>query len=170
MPQHHATDGDGSQHRARRHHLAAFAGTFALLAPPAPGGVAAASAGLVPAVGLSLEVAGFALAGWARATLGRHWAGRVALTADQPLVHTGPYRLVRHLLYVGLLAAVLGQALVLLAAAYRRTVGYEEAALRRHFGTAYEDYAATIPMLLPARPRGTPSRRGLTWFGSGAKL
>ncbi len=111
-------------------------------------------------LGLSLEAAGFAFAGWARASLGRYWTGRVALTADQPLVRTGPYRYVRHPLYAGLLAAVLGQALVLgrprgmaafalLTAAYRRKVSYEEAALRRHFGEAYDEYAAVVPAFLP---------------------
>ena len=145
---------------ARRLHLAAFATTFALMAPPAPGAVTLARGRLAPVLGLSLEAAGFALASWARATLGRYWTGRVALTTDQPLVRTGPYRYVRHPLYVGLLAAVLGQALILsrprglmafilLAAAYRHKVGYEEAALRRHFGTAYDDYAATTGAFLP---------------------
>jgi protein-S-isoprenylcysteine O-methyltransferase Ste14 len=145
---------------ARQLHLAALAASFALLVPPAPGTTIAARGRLAPMLGLSLEAAGFALAGWARASLGRYWTGRVALTADQPLVRTGPYRYVRHPLYAGLLAAVLGQALVLgrprgmaafalLTAAYRRKVSYEEAALRRHFGEAYDEYAAVVPAFLP---------------------
>jgi len=149
---------------ARQLHLAALATAFALLAPLSPG---ADDAGGRPAralamVGLGTEILGFGLAFWARATLGRYWTGRVALTADQPLVRSGPYRLVRHPLYTGLLAAVLGQALVLgrprgltafalLTAAYRRKVGYEEAALRRRFDKDYEDYSDAVPAFLPRR-------------------
>lgn len=145
---------------ARQLHLAALGVAFALLAPPAPDAPLAARGRLVPTLGLVLEGAGFALAGWARARLGRYWTGRVVLTPEQPLVRTGPYRLVRHPLYAGLLAAMLGQALVLgrlrglaafaiLAAAYRRKVDYEEAALRRHFGEEYDEYAAMVPAFLP---------------------
>ncbi len=149
---------------ARQIHLAALVATFALLAPPSPG---AMGAGVrlpraLAMVGLGTEIVGFGLAFWARATLGRYWTGRVALTADQPLVRSGPYRLVRHPLYTGLLAAVLGQALILgrprglaaflvLVAAYRRKVGYEEAALRRRFGEGYGAYAEAVPPFLPRR-------------------
>jgi protein-S-isoprenylcysteine O-methyltransferase Ste14 len=84
----------------------------------------------------------------------------VALTRDQPLVRSGPYRLVRHPLYTGLLAAVLGQAIVLgrprglaafliLIAAYRRKVSYEETTLRRRFDKGYEEYSATTPAFIP---------------------
>ena len=151
---------------ARRTHLVALAGTFTLLAPPSPGAHMSGPrySRLLAAMGLVVEMAGFATAFWARATLGRYWTGRVALTDDQPLLRTGPYRYVRHPLYTGLLAAVLGQAVVLarprgfaafvlLAFAYRRKVGYEEDALQRHFGTEYAQYAATVPPFLPTVTR-----------------
>lgn len=151
---------------ARQRHLAALAAAFALLVPPSPGadGAGGRPARALTAIGLGTEALGFGVAAWARATLGRYWTGRVALTAAQPLVRSGPYRFARHPLYAGLLAAVLGQALVLgrprglasfvlLAAAYRRKIAYEEVALRRRFGEDYAAYAATTPALLP-RPRG----------------
>ncbi len=145
---------------ARQFHLAALGATFALLAPPSPGTSLPARGRLAPLLGLALECGGFGVAFWARAALGRAWTGRVALTPDQPLVRTGPYGVVRHPLYVGLLAAAFGQALVLgrprgfaavalLAAAYWRKIGYEEAALRRHFGAAYAEYSAAVPALVP---------------------
>jgi len=150
---------------ARQLHLAALAATFALLAPPSPGtgGAARRPVRALVAVGLGTELLGFGCAAWARGSLGRYWTGRVALTAAQPLVRSGPYRVVRHPLYAGLLAAVLGQALVLgrprglaafvlLAAAYRRKIGYEEAALRRRFGADYAAYAAATPALIPRLP------------------
>lgn len=145
---------------ARQRHLTALIATFALLAPPGPGTVLPLRRRFPPLLGVTLEIGGFGLAFWARTTLGQHWTGRVALTVDQPLVRTGPYRFVRHPLYAGLLAAALGQALILgrpraLAAvgifigAYLRKISYEEAALRRHFGEAYSAYSAEVPALLP---------------------
>jgi uncharacterized membrane protein len=115
------------------------------------------------APGFALELLGLGLATWARATLGQHWTGRVALTADQPLSASGPYRLARHPLYTGLLTAALGTAVVqgqlrglagvaLLIAAYRRKVGYEEQALYEHFGAQYAAYAATTPAFVPRVP------------------
>lgn len=150
---------------ARQFHLAALATAFTLLAPPSPGDSTPGfrPARVLTALGLGTEALGFGIAFWARTVLGRYWTGRVALTPDQQLVRSGPYRFVRHPLYTGLLAAVLGQALVLgrprglvafllLVLAYRRKVGYEEASLRRHFGGAYDDYATTTPTFLPRLP------------------
>lgn len=147
-------------------HLAAFAATFALLAPALPAGPLDRPVPFrqqtrrAPVLGLALEVAGFGLALWARATLGRYCTPRVAVADGQPLVQSGPYRVVRHPLYAGLLAAVLGQAVILgrwrgvaavalLAASYWRKVAVEEAALRRHFGASYDAYAAKVPAFLP---------------------
>lgn len=156
---------------ARQLHIAALAATFALLPPPSPGGQSSRSGflRLLAVIGVGTETIGFGLAFWARATLGRYWTGRVALTADQPLVQSGPYQIVRHPLYTGLLAAVLGQALmlgrprglaafILLIAAYRRKVGYEEAALQRRFEKGYEEYSATTPAFIPRLPRTRHSR------------
>jgi protein-S-isoprenylcysteine O-methyltransferase Ste14 len=161
---------------AWRGHLAAFAATFALLAPAIPAGPLDRPFPLgrwtrrKPALGLAVEAAGFGLAFWARLTLGRYCTARVAVASGQPLVRRGPYGVIRHPLYAGLLLGVLGQALVLgrwrglaalatLASAYRRKAGYEEAALRRHCGTEWEAYAATVPAVLPRRRRST-SRPG----------
>ncbi len=151
---------------ARRIHLVALAGAFTLLVPPSPGAHISGPrySRLLAAMGLGVEMAGFAMAFWARATLGQYWTGRVALTAEQPLLRTGPYRYIRHPLYTGLLAAVLGQAFVLarprgfaafalLAFAYRRKVSYEEDALQRHFGTEYAQYSAAVPPFLPTVSR-----------------
>jgi protein-S-isoprenylcysteine O-methyltransferase Ste14/ribosome-associated toxin RatA of RatAB toxin-antitoxin module len=153
--------------RARQQHLAALAGAAVLLLPGSPLGpvdrrwLPARARWRAP--GFALELLGLALATWARATLGQHWTGRVALTADQPLITGGPYRLARHPLYTGLLAAALGTAVVqgqlrglagiaLLVAAYRRKVGYEESALHEHFGEQYAGYAATVSAFVPRIP------------------
>lgn len=156
---------------AWQRHLAAFAATFALLAPVVPAGPLDRPFPLgrramhVPMIGLAIELAGFGLAFWSRLTLGRYCTARVAVADAQRLVRRGPYGAVRHPIYAGLLLGVLGQALVLgrwrglaaltiLGAAYRRKVRYEETALRQHFGVDYDAYAAQVPAFLPRFRRG----------------
>src|SRR3954471_14186951 len=62
--------------------------------------------------GLALVCAGMLFMVWARVHLGRYWSGYVTLKEGHQLIRTGPYRLVRHPIYTGFLAAALGTALV----------------------------------------------------------
>jgi protein-S-isoprenylcysteine O-methyltransferase Ste14 len=55
---------------------------------------------------------GIALAIWARVHLGRNWGMPMTQKAEPELVTSGPYRFVRHPIYSGLLAWLLGTALV----------------------------------------------------------
>ena len=72
----------------------------------------------------------------------------------------GPYRLVRHPIYTGLLCAVMGTAIVmgkvssfigfaLIVVSVLIKLQREETALREHFGGAYIEYAQKVPQLLP---------------------
>ncbi len=73
------------------------------------------------------------------------------------LVVSGLYRHTRNPMYLGLLATILGQALLLgrwdllvysavaAAAVYVRVLRYEEPTLERRFGDAYRHYAAAVP-------------------------
>ena len=81
------------------------------------------------------------------------------------LVTDGPYEVVRHPQYVGLLVMIVG-ALVqwptlvtvvmapILAVTYVRLARREEAAMRERFGDAYDDYARRTPAFLPKAWRG----------------
>jgi len=62
-------------------------------------------------VGIVVLAAGLALSVWARVHLGRNWSGRVTIKADHSLIRTGPYRVVRHPIYTGLVAGVLSTAI-----------------------------------------------------------
>ena len=164
-PRHPVAVPDG----ARRAHIGSLAGAAALIAPVIPAGPLdrrwTAGSRHWAALGLVVEVLGLGLTFWARATLGSYWTTRVAPADDQPLIQSGPYRMMRHPLYAGLLAGAAGTALVadrvrgllgiaLLVAAYRRKAADEEAALREHFGAAYAAYADAVPAYLPRlRPR-----------------
>ncbi len=77
------------------------------------------------------------------------------------LVAQGPYRVVRNPMYVGVITALLGEALLfrspglviyaalVLLAVHLFVVFYEEPHLRRRFGASYQDYCAQVPRWLP---------------------
>ncbi len=111
-------------------------------------------------VGLALVLAGLALAVWARLRLGGNWSGTVTVKEAHELVRTGPYAHVRHPIYTGLIAAVLGTALasgtlhaalgfLIIAAALVRKLRSEEGFMREAFPGEYERYRAEVPALIP---------------------
>jgi protein-S-isoprenylcysteine O-methyltransferase Ste14 len=113
-----------------------------------------------PSAGAAITVLGLALTVWARQGLGTNWSATVAVKQDHELVLTGPYRHVRHPIYGGLLLAFAGAALArgewrgILALpiawlALRRKWRLEERFMRETFGTAYSEYAARTPAVIP---------------------
>ena len=111
-------------------------------------------------IGLAVQTGSFALAVWARRTLGQNWSGRIEIKADHQLVRSGPYRLLRHPIYSAVFGMLTGTALaigrvhalyaiVIIAVAYWRKIRMEEAKLREAFGVAYEQYRLTTWALIP---------------------
>ena len=103
---------------------------------------------------------GFALTWWARVHLGRMWSSSVTRKADHRVIATGPYALVRHPIYSGVLLAAIATAalrgtLEAAAGAGVLFLGFyvkgrlEERFLRDELGSAYDDYARRVPMLVP---------------------
>ena len=113
--------------------------------------------------GLVLAVGGVTFALWAMRTLGRHFDLELEVHADHEVVRRGPYALVRHPIYAGLIVHTIGLCLatgnVLLAAgSLFGTVPIlvlraraEEALLREQLGAAYDEYAKRVGMLVPFR-------------------
>jgi protein-S-isoprenylcysteine O-methyltransferase Ste14 len=62
-------------------------------------------------VGLALTIAGLGFMAWSRVALGRNWSVSVTIKKDHALVCSGPYAIVRHPLYAGVLLAMLGTAI-----------------------------------------------------------
>ena len=115
---------------------------------------------LLAGVGAALFTAGWGLFAWARWTLGRWWSADVQIKQGQELRSDGPYRLVRHPIYTGLIAAGLGSLLLTgrpawiggLAAIAAYILGkawLEEQALAAHFGPAWHAYRRRVPAFLP---------------------
>jgi protein-S-isoprenylcysteine O-methyltransferase Ste14 len=110
-------------------------------------------------LGLVLFALGLALAIWARREIGRNWGTPMSQKDEPELVTSGPYHLVRHPIYLGILAAGVGTALALswlwiiaiaLAGvyfAYSATV--EERYLTEQFPDAYPLYRRSTKMLVP---------------------
>jgi methyltransferase len=68
--------------------------------------------GLVTAVGAVIFAAGKGLKAWAIASLGARWTYKVLVLPGAPLVTGGPYRLLRHPNYHGVIGELVGMALV----------------------------------------------------------
>ena len=58
------------------------------------------------AVGITLFLAGFGMRRWSEMTLGRYFTFTVMISADQPVIASGPYRLVRHPGYTAALVVI----------------------------------------------------------------
>ncbi len=104
-------------------------------------------------IGLSFSI-------WARRHLGTNWSGTVTVKVDHELIRTGPYRLVRHPIYTGILVGFLGTAISLsewrgLAAvalviiAFSLKIRLEEQWMTETFGDAYRRYCAEVKSLIP---------------------
>jgi len=111
-------------------------------------------------VGAALTTVGLLFAVWARVHIGRNWSGTITVKEDHDLITSGPYSLVRHPIYTGLLLALSGFALargewrgivaVALATwAFWRKLRIEERWMREQFGAAYEEYSRRVAALIP---------------------
>src|SRR5262245_55557508 len=59
---------------------------------------------------IPITIGGFAFTWWARIHLGRLWSSNVGRKAEHRVVDTGPYALVRHPIYTGIMIASISTA------------------------------------------------------------
>lgn len=111
-------------------------------------------------IALAFELSFFCLAIWARLCLGRNWSAVVTAKVGHELVRSGPYRIVRHPIYTGMLGVYLSMAFVsgeirgligtaIALLAYWRKTRIEEEYLGNEFGEEYERYRTTTWALIP---------------------
>jgi len=114
----------------------------------------------VEAISVVLVCAGFGFTTWARIQLAQNWSGSVTVKEGHELVESGPYRVVRHPIYTGLLLAVFGTALcngeyrglfalLLVTIALWRKLQLEEQWMTEIFGERYEKYKRRVAALVP---------------------
>jgi protein-S-isoprenylcysteine O-methyltransferase Ste14 len=108
---------------------------------------------------------GAAFAWWARVHLGTLWSASLTRKAGHHVVDTGPYAIVRHPIYTGLIVAgmamfairatpLCGFGLLLFVTGYRIKAGEEERFLSAELGAQdYAAYRARVPMLIPFATR-----------------
>ena len=111
-------------------------------------------------LGALITAAGMLFTGWARVHIGRNWSGVVTIKEGHELIDTGPYALVRHPIYTGLLVAIFGSAVacgewrgvlavVISYAALWRKLRLEERWMTERFGERYAAYSRRVPALVP---------------------
>ncbi len=111
-------------------------------------------------VGTVICVLGLIFTLWARQTLAGNWSSDVTFKQDHELIRTGPYRIVRHPIYTGLLAMFLGTgiyigqvrggvSLLLVTIGFWIKLSQEERLMLRHFPDAYPAYQREVKALVP---------------------
>jgi len=133
--------------------IAAFVLVSIIVFKPKPAGVLVAAIVVMP---LSVWL------GWrAVMHLGKQWRIQAGLFSNHELVRTGPYRVLRHPIYVALLGMLIGTGLVvswwpivvlaasLFVAGMEIRIHAEDALLADRFGEAFEKYRATVAAYIP---------------------
>ncbi len=111
-------------------------------------------------IGAAFTVGGLLFAVWARLHLGSNWSRSVTIKQDHELITTGPYALVRHPIYTGILVGFFGTAIalsqvrgvivvVLVFLVLWAKLRMEEEWMRSQFGETYAAYAHQTAALVP---------------------
>lgn len=115
---------------------------------------------VVACIGLALTIIGLGVMAWSRIVLGRNWSATVTIKKDHELVSSGPYAIVRHPLYAGVLLAMFGTAISFgdlrgFIAFFLTFAGWwlksrtEERFMVKQFGARYLQYQQQVKALIP---------------------
>jgi len=110
--------------------------------------------------GVILYLAGMIVMHWAEATLGKQFTIQVAIQEGHHLITSGPYRLLRHPRYLGIIIFNAGIALIfnswlglvlvaVIAGVLVWRIGDEEALMHQEFGAEWEAYAHKSWRMIP---------------------
>ena len=141
--------------------VAAIVGALLATSAARVGAAAFAYTPVLMALTIALLWAGIGLRWWSFRRLGRYFTFQVMTSADQPVITTGPYRVLRHPSYTGILLILAGIGLsyanwlslvaltVVPLLGFINRIRVEEAALSSTLGDRYTTYAAGRKRLLP---------------------
>lgn len=119
------------------------------------------NASFYTAIAAVLILSGIGVRWWAILTLGRFFSVDIAVQEEHRVVEEGPYRLVRHPAYTGLLISFLGigvafmnwlsliLVMVPVTAFFVYRIKIEEDALAEELGAAYLEYRRKTKRLVP---------------------
>ena len=111
-------------------------------------------------IALAIAVAGGFVACWSRYVLGRNWSLTVQRKQGHQLVQHGPYSIIRHPIYTGLLLLFTGNALivgdyrailavVIVLLSFWLKIRNEETLMAATFGAEYDTYRRRTKALVP---------------------
>jgi protein-S-isoprenylcysteine O-methyltransferase Ste14 len=111
-------------------------------------------------IGAAVTAGGLLFSVWARRHLGANWSQAVTVKQDHKLISSGPYALVRHPIYTGLLLGFVGSAVALgewrgllavalVCAVLWHKLRLEEKWMRAQFGEPYATYSRHVAALVP---------------------
>ena len=111
-------------------------------------------------IGLLITIIGLGFSVWARSKLGRNWSQEVTIKDDHQLITDGPYALVRHPIYTGLILGFIGSSIalgdlrglisdVLVFAVLLYKLKLEDKWLKEQFGEPYKEYCKRVASLIP---------------------
>lgn len=114
----------------------------------------------IDVTGTAFTLTGLAFAIWSRQLLRNNWSGEVAITEGQQFIRSGPYAIVRHPIYAGMLLALFGTTLVastvasllglvLAVISLWQKARVEEQFLTAEFGEQYTRYQREVKFLVP---------------------
>jgi isoprenylcysteine carboxyl methyltransferase (ICMT) family protein YpbQ len=104
---------------------------------------------------------GISFTWWARIHLGRFWSNAITHKEDHRIIDTGPYGVVRHPIYTGLILAILATGVAvgtwtsLLGALFISFGEWQKARMEEGFlaaelgAEAYSSYSRRVPMIVP---------------------
>src|SRR5882757_1765769 len=113
----------------------------------------------------AITVAGISFTWWARIHLGRFWSNSITRKEGHRVIDTGPYGLVRHPIYTGLITGMLvtgvavGTITAMLGAVLISFGMWQKARMEEGFLTAelgaeeYGAYSRRVPMIFPFLPQ-----------------
>ncbi len=111
-------------------------------------------------IGALLCIIGLFFAIWARVILGTNWSGVITLKEGHELIERGPYRIVRHPIYTGILVMFAGTAiamghlggflgLLLVFLSFWLKLKREEDLMLKHFPDKYAEYQRRVRRIIP---------------------
>jgi protein-S-isoprenylcysteine O-methyltransferase Ste14 len=111
-------------------------------------------------LGVAITAIGLGFAVWARAYLGGNWSSMVTVKVGHQLIRTGPYRWVRHPIYLGIIVGSFGTALainelrglvavIVLYISFTIKRNIEEHTMAKVFGAEYQEYRQHTGAIFP---------------------